>query len=53
MKDLEENIKDILFDLVTTLKIHTLIDGNMILDVEYDESVNKIINLFESYKDKS
>lgn len=48
MISIEEQIQQILLNLVTTIKIHKLIDGNMILDVDYDKAVKEIISLISN-----
>lgn len=41
---LEDDIKSILFEIGKEIKIHTLIDGNMILEIDYEKYVSQIIN---------
>lgn len=41
---LEDDIKNILFEIGKEVKIHKLIDGNMILDIDYEKYVSQIIN---------
>ena len=42
---LEDDIKSILFEIGKEVKIHKLIDGNLIIDIDYDKYVNAIIDL--------
>jgi len=45
--DLEDQIKDILFQIGKDIKIHKLIDGNLIIDIHYDKYVKQIIDLIK------
>jgi hypothetical protein len=45
--NLEDQIKDILFQIGKDVKIHKLIDGNLILDIDYDKYVKQIISLIK------
>lgn len=47
---LEHKIKDILFEIGKEVKIHKLIDGNLIIEIDYDKYTNQIISLFEQQK---
>lgn len=42
---LEDDIKNILFEIGKDVKIHKLIDGNLIIDIDYEKYVNQIINV--------
>jgi hypothetical protein len=42
---LEDDIKSILFEIGKEVKIHKLIDGNLIIDIDYDKYANAIIDL--------
>jgi hypothetical protein len=42
---LEDDIKSILFEIGKEVKIHKLIDGNLIIDIDYEKYVNAIIEL--------
>jgi hypothetical protein len=44
---LEHRIKDILFEIGKEIKIHKVIDGNFIIEIDYDKYTNQIIDLFE------
>lgn len=43
--NIEEEIRSVLFQIGKDIKIHKLIDGNMIIDIDYDKYVNDIINI--------
>jgi len=45
--ELEEKIKSILFEIGKDVKIHKLIDGNLIIDIDYDKYVKEIIKLIK------
>lgn len=47
--DLEKEIKNILFNIGKDIQIHKLIDGNMIIEIDYDKYVSKIKNLIDNY----
>jgi hypothetical protein len=47
MDDLEQNIKSILFEIGKDIKIHKLIDGNLIIDIDYDKYVQQILKIIE------
>jgi hypothetical protein len=42
---LEDEIKSILFEIGKDIKIHKLIDGNLIIDINYDKYVKQIIEI--------
>ena len=43
---LESKIKEILFEIGKDIKIHKLIDGNLIVEMDYEKYTNDLINLF-------
>lgn len=43
---LEDNIRSILFEIGKDVKIHKLIDGNLIIDIDYEKYVNQILSAF-------
>jgi hypothetical protein len=47
--DLEKEIKNILFNIGKDIQIHKLIDGNMIIEIDYDKYVSEIKNLIDNY----
>ena len=49
MNELEYKIKSILFNIGKDIKIHKLIDDNLIIDLDYDKYVNEIMDLFTKY----
>jgi hypothetical protein len=42
---LEEDIRSILFEIGKDIKIHKLIDGNLIVDIDYDKYVSQILDV--------
>jgi hypothetical protein len=50
--DLENEIKEILFNIGKEIKVHKLIDGNLILDIEYEKYVEELVELFNKYDNK-
>jgi hypothetical protein len=46
--DIEKEIKDILFEIGKDIKIHKLIDGNLIVEMDYEKYTNDLINLFNA-----
>jgi hypothetical protein len=49
MKNLEDKIKEILFELGKEIKIHKIDEKNMILEIYYDDYSNKLLKLFKEY----
>ncbi|MFN7584055.1 MAG: hypothetical protein ACK5P0_01725 [bacterium] len=49
MNELEDEIKSILFEIGKELKVHKLIDGNLIVEIDYDKYANQIMDLFTKY----
>lgn len=47
-QQIENDIKKILFDIGKEIKIHKLIDGNLIVEIDYDKYVKQILDLIES-----
>jgi hypothetical protein len=47
---LEDDVRNILFEIGKDVKIHKLIDGNLIIDIDYEKYVKKITNLIEENK---
>lgn len=41
---LEDDIRNILFEIGKDVKIHKLIDGNLIIDIDYEKYINQILN---------
>ena len=53
MKNVEESIKDVLFSIGKEIKVHKLIDGNLILDIDYHKYAYEIMQLFKKYLKES
>lgn len=51
-KELESKINEILFEIGKDINIHKLIDGNLILEIDYDKYTHKLINIFEEFKNE-
>ena len=47
---LENDIRSILFEIGKDIKVHKLIDGNLILDIDYEKYVLQIIEKFNEHK---
>jgi hypothetical protein len=41
---LEDDIRSILFEIGKDVRIHKLIDGNLIIDIDYEKYVNQILS---------
>lgn len=50
--DLEKEIKAILFEIGKDIKIHKLVDGNLILEIDYDKYTIDIMELFQKFLDE-
>lgn len=46
---LENNIKDILFKIGQEIKIHSLQDGHLIIEIDYDKYTIEIMELIKKY----
>ena len=46
---LEDDIRSILFEIGKDIKIHKLIDGNLIVDIDYEKYVGQILSKVNSY----
>lgn len=44
---LEDDIRNILFEIGKDVKIHKLIDGNLIIDIDYEKYVQEILKLIK------
>jgi hypothetical protein len=49
VNELEDEIKSILFEIGKELKVHKLIDGNLIVEIDYDKYSIEIMELFKKY----
>jgi hypothetical protein len=47
--NLEDDIRDILFEIGKDVKIHKLIDGNLIIDIDYEKYVSQIVDKVRLY----
>jgi len=45
--DLEKEIRDILFEIGKDIKLHKLLDGNLIVDIDYEKYVKQILDLIK------
>ena len=50
--DINESIKNILFDMIGNMQIHKFTEENLILEVDYEEYTKKILELFKNPGDK-
>lgn len=50
--NLEDEIKAILFDIGKEIKVHKLIDGNLIIEIDYDKYTIDIMELFKKYMEE-
>jgi len=50
---LEDEIKEILFNIGKDIKVHKLINGNMILEIDYEKHTQEIINAIKNNKSKN
>lgn len=49
MNELDNEIKNILFQIGKDLKVHKLIDGNLIVEIDYEKYANQIMDLFTKH----
>lgn len=47
--NLENEIKNILFEIGKEIQIHKLIDGNLIIEIDYDKYTIEIMELLKKY----
>ena len=47
--NLENEIKNILFEIGKEIQIHKLIDGNLIIEINYDKYTIEIMELIQKY----
>jgi len=47
--NLENEIKNILFEIGKEIKVHKLIDGNLIVEIDYDKYTIEIMELIKKY----
>lgn len=46
--NIEDQIKEILFEIGKDIKIHKLIDGNLIIDIDYEKYVEQILSIIKT-----
>lgn len=46
--NIEDQIRNILFEIGKDVKIHKLIDGNLIIDIDYEKYVQQICNILNT-----
>lgn len=44
---IEDEIRNILFEIGKDVKIHKLIDGNLIIDIDYEKYVQEILKVIK------
>jgi hypothetical protein len=47
--DLEKEIKNILFNIGKEIQIHKLVDGNLIIEIDYDKYTIEMMELMKKY----
>ena len=47
--NLETEIKNILFEIGKEIKVHKLIDGNLIIEIDYDKYTIALMELMTKY----
>lgn len=47
---LEQEIEGVLFEIGKDIKVHRLIDGNLIIEIDYEKYSEKIIEIFKKYR---
>lgn len=50
--NLEPKIKEILFEIGKDIKVHRLVDGNLIIEIDYDKYTVEIMELFKQYMEE-
>lgn len=53
MNNLEDSIKDVLFNIGKEIKVHKILDGNLILEIDYDKYTSEIINIINNYIERN
>jgi len=49
---IEDKIKQILFNIGKEIQIHKLIDGNLIIEIDYEKYTAEIMELFKNNSNK-
>jgi len=47
--NLEDEIKNILFEIGKEIKVHKLIDGNLIIEIDYDKYTIELMELMTKF----
>jgi hypothetical protein len=47
--DLEKEIKNVLFEIGKDIKIHKLIDGNLIIDIDYEKYIAQLLDIIKNH----
>lgn len=45
--NIEDKIKNILFEIGKDIKVHSLQDGNLILEIDYEKYTEQILDAFK------
>jgi hypothetical protein len=48
LQEVEDGIRDLLFEIGKDIKLHKLIDGNIIIEIDYDKYVNSLMDLIRN-----
>lgn len=48
LQEVEDGIREALFEIGKDIKLHKLIDGNIIIDIDYDKYINVIMDLIRN-----
>lgn len=46
---LRQEIEDILFEIGKDIKVHKLINGNLIIEIDYEKYSEKILDVIKKY----
>lgn len=47
--NLENEIKNVLFEIGKEIKVHKLIDGNLIIEIDYEKYTAQLIDLINKH----
>jgi hypothetical protein len=48
LQEVEDGIRDLLFEIGKDIKLHKLIDGNIIIEIDYDKYVTSLMDLIRN-----
>jgi hypothetical protein len=48
LQEVEDGIRNLLFEIGKDIKLHKLIDGNIIIEIDYDKYTKEIVDLIKS-----